>query len=331
MAKTIALQTVEIGKESTWGTPVAASKKLAGITSIELQSLSEVSDFPSLEGYAPMYQSDIVRTGATATIESLVVYEDLPIWLDSLLAEDATPTGAGPYTYVYEAPLTAAPTRSFYTIQYGDSDTAYCITGALVKSVTISGSAGEALSMSIEIVGHHIATDTMDGNSDRTVNIATARQTVLSMNAVSSAPGVTAIACSTFDFEISLDNATAVVYQIGAITPCDYFQNRMDGMVNLTMEFPGPSDEVADLYDAFIGTTPAKQSQNIELKASNGANLDIELQCSGVLMSAPSVWSDSDGVTTMELEFKMQYNANVGASGNFFAANVINGISDQFA
>lgn len=331
MAKTIALQTVEIGNESTWGTAVAATKKLAGITSIEFQSLSEVSDFPSLEGYAPMYQSDIVRTGATATIESLVLYEDLPIWFDSLLATDAAPTGSGPYTYVYEAPLTSAPTRRFFTIQYGDSASAYAITGALVKSVTISGSAGEALSMSIEIVGHHIETDTMVGSSDRTVNVATAAQSVLSMNAVSSAPGTTQVTCAAFDFEITLDNATAVVYQIGSITPCDYYQNRMDGMVSLTMEFPGPSDEVKDLYDAFIGTTPAKQSQNIEIKASNGANLDIELQCSGVLMSAPSLWSDSDGVTTMELEFKMQYNANVGAAGNFFAANIINGLASQFS
>ena len=329
-AKTHALQTIEIGNESTWGTAVAASKKLAGITSVEFQSLTEVSDFPSLEGLAPMYQSDVVRTGATATIESLVLYEDLPIWLDSLLATDATPTGAGPYTYVYEAPLTSAPTRRFFTIQYGDSTDAYAITGALVKAITISGSAGEALTMSIDIVGHHIETDTMDGNSDRTVNVAVARHTTLSIDPTSAAPGVTNVDCVAFDFELTLDNMTAVTYQIGAITPCDYYQNRFDGTASMTLEFPGPSDTVKDLYELMISTTPSEVQRNIEFKTSNGASLDIELQFSGVLMSAPAMFGDNDGVTTLEMEWKLKYEDSVGASGNYFAANVINGVPSQF-
>ena len=97
------------------------------------------------------------------------------------------------------------------------------------------------------------------------------------------------------------------------------------------MEFPGPSDVVLNMYGSMIGTTPSKVARNIEFKASNGAALDIELQFSGVLMSAPVLYSDNDGVTTMELEFKMQYEDSVGASGNFFAANVINGLATLFS
>lgn len=328
--KTHALQIVQIGNESTWGTVVAATKKLHGITSIEVVPLAEVSDFPSLEGLAPIYQSEIVRTGATATIESLVLYEDLPIWLDSLLQTDAAPTGADPYTYSYEAPTTSAPTRRFFTIQYGDSGTSYAMTGALVKSLSISGAAGEALTMTIEFVGHHVEADSIDSLSDRTTNIATAAQTELYIDATGGTEGTTNFDCEMFDFELTIDNMTAVTYQIGAITPCDYYQNRFDGSLNMTLEYAGDSSRVKTLIDNMLGTSPSQVERLIQLKASNTANLDIEINLGCVLMTAPSIWGDNDGVTTVELEWKLKHLSDIGASGNFVAIDVINGVSSQF-
>lgn len=327
-AKTHALQIVQLGQESTWGTAVTPTSKLAGITSCEITPLTEVADFPSLEGYGPIYNSAVVKTGGTATLESLVLYEDLPYWLDGLLAEDATPTGAGPYTYVYEAPTTTAPTRSFYTLTYGDSSSAYALTGALVKSVTISGAASEALTMSIEFVGHHVETDSLAALSSRTVNVATSSQVVLKIAATGTAPGSgTEIPCTLYEWELAMDNMTAVAYAVGAITPCDYYQNRFDGTLSMTLDFPGDSSAIKTIFDNMVSTTPSEVNRNIQLKASNGANLDIEINMGCVLMTAPSLWGDNDGITTVETEWKLKYNANVGAAGNYLAIDVINGVS----
>lgn len=326
-AKTHALQTIEMAQESTWGTVIGTKTvKMAGITSIEITPLTEVSDFPSLEGYAPMYNFAVVRTGGTATIETLVLYEDLPYWLDSLLAEDATPTGAGPYTYVYEAPSTTAPTRSFYSLLYGDSASAYTLTGALVKSLTISGNAGEALTATVELVGHHVETDSPDGPSDRTVNVATAAQTELYVD-TSGSIGANNIPCTLYSFELAVDNMTAVTYALGAITPCDYYQNRFDATLSMTLDFPGDSNDIKTLFDNMVSTTPSLVERNIQLKTSNGSNLDIEINMGAVLMTAPTIWGDNDGVTTIETEWKLSYSADVGASGNFLAIDVINGVS----
>ena len=92
MAQQQELLVAYLGQETTWGTEATASwVKLPGITDLSLSPAIEISDFPTLEGLAPIYNAAVVKDGGEASISGLLNYEDLPRWLNSLLGTDATP------------------------------------------------------------------------------------------------------------------------------------------------------------------------------------------------------------------------------------------------
>lgn len=326
MAKTTDLQSIQMGKETTWGTIVAPTVEVPGIQEFSIQPEVTVEEFPSLQGLAPNYDVEVVMTMATATATSLVDYNSLQYWFESLIKE-VTPTGMGPYEYEYLPDLNSQPSRAEYTILYGDADSAYSIVGALVNSMTISGSSGEALSMDLDFVGQHAVSDSQESVSvTQTTSIATAAQTTISMDDLDSSDdyGTSSIGCTAYSFEVTLNSNTAMVNGLGQIYPCDYFSTRWEATLGLTLEFPGGSSEAADLLDAMDGTAPSTVKKQIQINATDGTN-SLVIDFAGVLMSAPEIWGDENGVTTLEFEFSGIYDSNIS---NFVRVTVTNQASD---
>lgn len=320
MAKTHDLQSVEIGVESTWGTTVAPTALVPGIQEFSIQPEVTVQEFPSLQGLAPNYDIAVTNTMATATATSLVDYNTLHYWFNSLMKTVAA-AGAGPYTWTYAPDLTSQPTRSFYTLVYGDSASAYNISGALVNSLTISGSSGEALSMDIEFVGQFAEADAVAGASATSAtSIATAAQAAISID-VEGTYNSTSIGCTAYSFELELNSNTSMVQGLGQIYPCDYFSTRWSATLSMTLEFPGGSNVAKGLLDAMDGQAPATVKRGIGIVCSDGTN-DFTLRFAGALMSAPEVWGDENGVTTLEFEWAGIYEGTT--LSNFFDIIVTN-------
>lgn len=321
----IDLLSIEIGTEVTWGTNVVPTALLQGAQEFGITPLTEVMEFPSLQGLAPAYDVDIVKTGGEATMTGLVLYEDLPFWLDSLI-RTVSPTGVGPYVYLYEPELNTCPTRSSYTLVYGDSSDAYALNGSVVSTMTISGSASEALNLDLEFVGKNVVADSLVGISARTVNIATSAETVISMADFGAGWGaVAAIPCTAFDFELEINSNTSLIYAIGSIDACDYFGTRWEGSLSLTLEFPGDSDITKNILASYIGTSPSLVKKLIQIESTQGTNV-ITFDFAGVLAEAPEIFTDNDGVLTLELEFTGLFNTDF-TNDNWLNVSVTNGVA----
>ena len=319
---------VELGVETTWGTAVAPTTKVAAITEISMQPGVETADFQSLEGLGPRYQTAIVATMGEGSASGYLDYQFLHVWLSSLM-KTVSPTGAGPYVWTFSPTLTAQPTRKFFTIAYGDTTEAYSLVGALVNSMTISGASKEAVTIDMDFLGMQVEADALAGASvDNAAVIATAADSTFSMddmNTSTPAHGTTSIGCDAFSFELELNSNTALVMGLGSVNPCEYFSRRWEGTLSVTMEFPGTGNVTKTLLANHLGASPSQVRKDMEINITDGTYI-CQIQFTGEMMSTPEIFSDRDGVTTLELEFAGFINSGWN-SGNFVEIAVTNDAS----
>ena len=314
MAQQQELLQVQLGNETTWGvdpaTPVGDWRKLPGITDVSLSPMIEIADFPTLEGLAPIYNAAIVKDGGEASISGILNFEDLPLWLDSLMGEDAVPVGAGaPYKYVYAAPHAAAVVDpKSYTLYYGTATSGYQLLGAMVNTLEISGSSGEALQLSLGFVGKQVVADAAPQTPvDRAVNMAIASDVALWIgNGLTGTYPGTAWTCTAYSFSISITANRSLIYALGSIVPCDTYHQRFDGTLDLTLEFPGDASKTKTLLNALL-SGPTLQQQNIRLKVTLDATHSVQFDFAGTLMDPPDIFTDSDGISTVDMSWKGTY------------------------
>lgn len=310
----------QIGKELTWGTAVVPTAKLMGIEEFQLVPVNEAVVHGEQRGaLAPGYETNLTVISGRANGRGLLLYEDLPYWLDSLCGE-ATPSGVGPYTYAYAAPSATVPSPRILTLVKGDAGDVYGLEGGLVNQLVISGRTGEALKWSGDLIGENVLTDVLMALSDRTVNVAMADHVALYIDAWGGTMGATAITTAFFDFALTLNANRAVYHGLGALTPKGYREAKWAGQLSLKLELDATSKA---FLDAIIGGSAVFQKQ-VRIKASSGASLDAEFDFAGTSIDAPEVFTDEDGVTSLEVVLDGTYNS---ALGNWFKAEVINGVA----
>lgn len=154
------LRKLQLGRETTAGTAVAATTIWRGMGTLEDQreTVFVEEDIGYLSGVDRTYQP---RLQAALSMPSVpATFEQLPHILDAGIAV-ATPaadsTGSGD-VYTYTFPTTSAPTVKTYTLEGGDNEAAEEIEYAFVQSFTLEGSAGEALMVSAEWLGRQVST-----------------------------------------------------------------------------------------------------------------------------------------------------------------------------
>jgi hypothetical protein len=160
------LRRIQLGKETTPGTSVAATTLWRGIGTIEdtLEVVHPEEDVGILGGtdrsYIPAVSGELEMEDTEAT------FEQLPYILEAGI-DSQTPAqdGAGTlYIYTYTVPTTTQGDWRTYTIEGGDDqqeeEMAYCF----VKEFTLSGKAGEALMVSATWEGRQVAPSTFTGS-----------------------------------------------------------------------------------------------------------------------------------------------------------------------
>lgn len=325
MAQQQELLVAYLGQETTWGTEATASwVKLPGITDLSLSPAIEISDFPTLEGLAPIYNAAVVKDGGEASISGLLNYEDLPRWLNSLLGTDATPvplpnpTTPTSWRWEYAAPhASAVSSPEMFSLYYGTATSGYQLLGAMVNTLEISGSSGEALQLSLGFVGKNVEAEATAQTATgwiqkRTITLAVASDLSVSIDSYKGTFGATEYACTAYSFSLSLTANRGLIYAMGSIVPCDTYHQRFDGTLDLTLEFPGDSDYVKDdLLDALLAG-PTLIQKAIEVNVSSDAQNIIDIKFSGTLMDPPDIFTDSDGISTVDLSFKGTYDSQNG-------------------
>ena len=305
------LLSIQVGKESTWGTSAAATAKLMGIESITLS--------PKVKGAVNADMRGSLGPGAIAYIQAMegagklttkVLYDDWPYWMDAIFGT-ATPTGAGPYVYTYTAPSTSAPTSRMQTIYYGDATGTYKLVGALPSKISIKGESNKELTAAIDLIGKSVTAGSLAALSDRSVSPVMGNDLTVFIDAWGGTVGTTAIDTTAYSFQLNLDTARAMQTYMGSLTPGAYKDKRFTFAKNtlkLSLEFNATSKAY---LDSIIGGTLSQYQ--VRLKATTGTSAIWQMDFAGSALEAPELFTDKDGVCTLDLTLSATYNSTLGS------------------
>lgn len=319
------LMEVQVGKQTNYTTPLAApTAKLMGVSTLVMPSgVTGMVHHDRRGSLAPGYLATLTEIMPDGiSMEQLGLYEDCCYILDNLCGE-ASPSGVGPYTRDYAAPLGTAPTPRILTLVYGDDTNCYALNGALVKRVTVTGATGAPQRWAIEFMGRDIASDSLAALSDRTVNVIMGDHTQIYIDAWGGTIGTTEIAATAYAYELVIDSKRKGDMYLGSLLTQSYHEDDgaegWDGTLKLSLEFNAASKTQ---YDALISQSTLYQRQ-IRIKSTSGTNV-LQFDFAGSSEQSPDYGADRDGVLTFEVTLRGTYNTSLG---NWFKAQSINGVS----
>jgi len=313
---------IQVGKETTWGTPVTPTAKLMGVVEpAKLTAGVKTLNLPEQRGsHAIHYNSVLSEVRGSGSLPNMyVTYEDVCYLLDCLFGQ-ATPSGVGPYVYDYAAPLTSNPSPRILTLMSGGPDGVYQLAGGLINQLVISGESGQPLKMSADFIGQDVATGTLAGLSDRTVNIAMGDHVVLYIDAFGGTIGTTAISTIFYSFELAIKNERSTKLGLGALTPSGYREHGWSGTLKMTLEF----DATSKAYlDAIVGASAVFQKL-VRIKSTLDANHVLQLDFAGTMLDSPEIFTDKDGTITVDINLEDTYESTFA---NWCKAQVTNQVS----
>jgi len=298
------LRVVQLGKETTWGTAVAATAKLMGVKDASLSPVAEKAAIPDLGSLAPSMREVQTAVSAKGHIELEASYQDILYLLHGVFGA-VTPTGtAAPYTWTYSAPLTSAPTPQIYTMEYGEANSSYKGIGMFATNLAVKIEAKKTWSAACDLLGKSVNTVTLASLSDRTVEVIRAADTHLYMDTWSGTMGSTEITATLISAALDVDTKRHLKdFVSGAVTPSTYGEDRWDGKLVLVLEFNSSAKAIVDALLA-----PALIQRQIRLKATSGTSY-AQVDFCGTLDKGLELFGDRDGNMTVELTFTGTYNS----------------------
>lgn len=322
---------IQIGREATWGTPVTPTAKLMGVDLIPTMNPGYQATVreDARGSVAPGYLVTIDgQTGGSVTLNGNLSYEDVAYYLDGLFSQ-ATPTGAGPYTRQYAAPLTsAALTPRILTIMYGDAaaTAVYQASGGTLTSLTISGENNAPWRFSAAYGLRQVISGSFAALTDRVVNLIMGHHGSVFIDSFGGTMGTTAVSNTAYAFELSVTPTRVMKTYFGALGPAAWEGNTWTGSLRLSMEVNATSKAIVDAI--LVASPTAPVSRLIRIAAADPASPSgrtLTLNFAGVVTSPPALFSNRSGVTTFDITFNGL--VDTGAFGNWLTATSINGVA----
>lgn len=160
------LSKIQMGRESTAGTAVAATSIWRGLGF--LQNPTEVKFVEERVGLlAPANRTYIPMLKAALTMDPVeATFEQLPHILEAgvMTATPTTDTGTGTgLIYTYNFPTTAQNTLKTYTLEWADNIQEEEMEYSFVEAFALEGNAGEAWMMSADWIGRQVTPSTVTG------------------------------------------------------------------------------------------------------------------------------------------------------------------------
>src|SRR3990172_9444731 len=91
---------LQVGRETVFGTSVAATAKLMGVVDATFREMPVVERIEDIRGsLAPSYAAVLKYVSAEGHAEMKMSYEDIHLF--EMLFGDVAPSGAGPYVHAY--------------------------------------------------------------------------------------------------------------------------------------------------------------------------------------------------------------------------------------
>lgn len=301
MAVTTPLKRAQIGKESTWGTSVAATAKVQEVTSLDMPLNQEIDTDERLGNLAPTTEAPEISRSVSGTIAQKLTYEQFPYWLDALFGV-ATPSGtAAPYTYAYGAPTTATPSSPrLFTIEYGDPDNVYDYVGMLLESITVTIDQYNPWTAALSFIGKSAAGGTFASLSDVSVNLI--QGATLAIDTFGGTFGSTAISAALRSATWTYNTGRHLKYFADSQAPQSWGEGMPKSELSLTMEY---TSAVKAYVDAMLAAAIMKS-----IRISTGSSpTTAQLDFAGVVVGGTKLWDDADGNGIVTLKFDARYDS----------------------
>ena len=250
-----ALRSCQLGAESTAGTAVAATTIWNGPAPM-LEDTSERTrpdaDVGRLGGSNRLYTP---KRAAACTMEGEATFEQLIHILQAGIKKvDPVQDGAGSgYVWTFPFGNTAQNVPQTYTIEAGDDQQFEEMEYSIVKNLSLTGKAGEAVMESAEWVGRQVATCTKTASLDLPVVEEILSGTAkIYIDAVSGTIGSTQKSATLMGFEFGGDTGMLEVFTQDAL----YFTKVKNVKPELTLKltFEHDATSVAEKAAAVAGT-----------------------------------------------------------------------------
>ena len=300
---------VQLGQESAWGTAVAATAWLMGVTDRSFELVDENYQSEESGHLAPSPLVAQVKQSVAGSVSLDLTYEDILFLLEGAFGA-ATPSGADPYTWAYAAPYGTAPSPQPFTIEYGDPDSgdAYKVAGAIFDHFAISGDIdGDGIwQASADILGKSKATVTMASLNARAVELIRMADTALYIDAWGGTIGSTQVSSELKSFALDVSPNYHLKWFDGDINPGDYGHRKWAGTLAIVAEFATTHKAI---IDALLSSGGPQQRQ-IRIKATSGSH-SATIDFAGSLLGGYTLYEDLDGNLGVSLEWTGTYNSTL--------------------
>lgn len=323
-----ALRRIQLGREATAGTIVAATTKWRGTGTIEDMRTMEfpAEDVGILPGttrsYVPKLLAGLHIDQVPATFEQVGHIFEMAIAGSTGGVQD----GSGPYVYTYPFPSTAGNTVNSYTIEGGDNQEAEVMEYGHILNFNMSGTAGEAWMVDADIRGRQVALQAFTSSTAATLP--------------------TVEECLVSKTKVYIDSST------GAYGGTQVSNTVLSASLKYITGLKAKYTADGNLYFSFLQTTPpeAEIAITFEHDATSAAEKVnwraqtprlIQLKCEGstvaiagstysrktLIVNAAGKWSkfakigERDGNDILEGTFKVAYDETAAKYGNIILVN----------
>jgi hypothetical protein len=202
-------QKIQLGRESTAGTAVAATTIWRGVGGM-LEDAREVSmvdeqigiAIPTTRAYVGQLGGVLSMAATPATFEQILHILEAGIKTVGTGASDGAGSGK---IYAYPTPTTAVNTIKTYTIETGDNQQAEEMEYSFVEKFTLTGERGRAVMMSADWIGRQVANTTFTGSlTAPTVEEILTGKGAFYIDAVGGTIGTTAITGTLLQWELTV-------------------------------------------------------------------------------------------------------------------------------
>lgn len=324
-------QKIQLGRETTAGTAVAASTIWRGVGGM-LKDDREVVMVEEQVGYAQtILRSYIGQIAGSLEMGSTpATFEQLPHILEASIktvgAGAADGSGSGKI-YAYTAPTTSVNTIKTYTIETGDNQQAEEMAYCFVEKFTIGGKRGEAVMMEADWIGREVSNTTFTGSlAVPTVDEIITGTGLLYIDANSGTIGTTAVTGTLLEWELSVTTGWRGKWTVDTGTlyfNFHYFD--LDSYeAELSMTFEHDATLVAE--KAFLRSNTSRLIR-IKLEGPALTSAGTTYSKKTLILDMPTIYTEFDALDSDEGNGIVQITGRVGydpTDGTGLAITVVN-------